>query len=90
VAQTTTSKHLINRRMALFVSAGALVGTLVSASTPVGPYEARLRARLREMAVSGLGDLRISWTRSLAALSREERAALVLDFVNAPAASSLK
>jgi hypothetical protein len=85
MAQRTTSRHVINRRMALFMSAGGLVGTLVAASTPIGPHEVRLRARLREMVMSGRRDLKISWTRSVAMLPREERAALVLAFLDLPA-----
>ena len=85
MAHQTTSKHLINRRMALFVSAGVLVGTLVSAATPIGPHEARLTARLKGMRVLGPHDLRISWTPSAAKLSREERAQLVRELLDAPA-----
>jgi hypothetical protein len=85
VAYETTKNLLIGRRLALFMCAGVLVGTLVSAATPIGPQEARLRARLRELRTCGLRDIRISWAPSAAMLSREERTAAVLALIDAPA-----
>ena len=83
---TKMARHLkINRRMALLVSASVLVGTLVSASTPVGPHEARLRARLKAVVAGGMGDLKISWSASAARLTREERAVLMREILDAPA-----
>jgi hypothetical protein len=66
------------------MSAGALVGTLVSAATPIGPQEARLRARLRDSVREGHRNLRISWTLSAAKLPREERARLIIEFLEVP------
>jgi hypothetical protein len=84
VVRKTTENALISRRPALFMSAGALVGTLVSAATPIGPREARLRARLRKNSIADHGNLRISWTLTAAKLPREERARLIVEFLEIP------
>jgi hypothetical protein len=84
MAHQTTKNVIISCRLALFTSAGALVGTLVSAATPIGPREARLRARLRAMVASGPRDIRISWQPAVARLPRRARARLMLEYLNAP------
>ena len=82
MAHQTTKNVVINCRLALLMSAGALVGTFVSAATPIGPREARLRARLRAMVASGPRDLRISWRPAAARLPREERTRLMLEYLD--------
>jgi hypothetical protein len=83
MAHQTSKNVKISCRLALFMSAGALVGTLVSAATPIGPREARLRARLRAMAASGPRDVRISWKPAVARLPRQARARLMLEYLDA-------
>lgn len=88
MAHQTTKNVGISRRLALFRSAGVLVGPLVSAASPIGPREARLRARLRAIVASDPRDLRISWRPAAARLAREERSRRMLEYLDSPGRQS--
>lgn len=63
-----------------------LIDSLIGARTggELGPKEAALEARLDHDRAAGLADASISWGPHAARMTREERAAAVIEFLDAP------